>query len=227
MTSKSKIKSPDEDKFGVDIKLIIIGNSSTGKTSIVNQFINKKFSKEYSATIASDFQYKLLKIGNLNYRIQFWDLAGQDKSQTYIGLFCRDIHGIIICCSCDDPKSREDTIEWKNSLNDIKENWVPIILCENKCDVLGDTDDDYLKDVESLKKFAEDNNFLTVYRVSAKNNYNIDEMIAYLINYIKDNYADKIVNSYITESNDDNLSQQSGTIKNIKNNKNKNCCLIF
>ena len=227
MTSKSKIKSPDEDKFGVDIKLIIIGNSSTGKTSIVNQFINKKFSKEYSATIASDFQHKLLKIGNLNYRIQFWDLAGQDKSQTYIGLFCRDIHGIIICCSCDDPKSREDTIEWKNSLNDIKENWVPIILCENKCDVLGDTDDDYLKDVESLKKFAEDNNFLTAYRVSAKNNYNIDDMITYLINYIKDNFADKIVNSYITDSNDDNLSQQSGTIKNIKNNKNKNCCLIF
>ena len=227
MTSKSKIKSPDEDKFGVDIKLIIIGNSSTGKTSIVNQFINKKFSKEYSATIASDFQHKLLKIGNLNYRIQFWDLAGQDKSQTYIGLFCRDIHGIIICCSCDDPKSREDTIEWKNSLNDIKENWVPIILCENKCDVLGDTENDYLKDVESLKKFAEDNNFLTAYRVSAKNNYNIDDMITYLINYIKDNYADKIVNSYITESNDDNLSQQSGTIKNIKNNKNKNCCLIF
>ena len=227
MTSKSKIKSPDEDKFGVDIKLIIIGNSSTGKTSIVNQFINKKFSKEYSATIASDFQHKLLKIGNLNYRIQFWDLAGQDKSQTYIGLFCRDIHGIIICCSCDDPKSREDTIEWKNSLNDIKENWVPIILCENKCDVLGDTENDYLKDVESLKKFAEDNNFLTAYRVSAKNNYNIDDMITYLINYIKDNFADKIVNSYITESNDDNLSQQSGTIKNIKNNKNKNCCLIF
>ena len=227
MTSKSRIKSPDEDKFGVDIKLIIIGNSSTGKTSIVNQFINKKFSKEYSATIASDFQYKLLKIGNLNYRIQFWDLAGQDKSQTYIGLFCRDIHGIIICCSCDDPKSREDTIEWKKSLNDIKENWVPIILCENKCDVLGDTENDYLKDVESLKKFAEDNNFLTAYRVSAKNNYNIDDMITYLINYIKDNFADKIVNSYITESNDDNLSQQSGTIKNIKNNKNKNCCLIF
>ena len=227
MTSKSKIKSPDEDKFGVDIKLIIIGNSSTGKTSIVNQFINKKFSKEYSATIASDFQHKLLKIGNLNYRIQFWDLAGQDKSQTYIGLFCRDIHGIIICCSCDDPKSREDTIEWKKSLNDIKENWVPIILCENKCDVLGDTENDYLKDVESLKKFAEDNNFLTAYRVSAKNNYNIDDMITYLINYIKDNFADKIVNSYITESNDDNLSQQSGTIKNIKNNKNKNCCLIF
>ena len=227
MTSKSKIKSPDEDKFGVDIKLIIIGNSSTGKTSIVNQFINKKFSKEYSATIASDFQHKLLKIGNLNYRIQFWDLAGQDKSQTYIGLFCRDIHGIIICCSCDDPKSREDTIEWKKSLNDIKENWVPIILCENKCDVLGDTENDYLKDVESLKKFAEDNNFLTAYRVSAKNNYNIDDMITYLINYIKDNFADKIVNSYITDSNDDNLSQQSGTIKNIKNNKNKNCCLIF
>ena len=227
MTSKSRIKSPDEDKFGVDIKLIIIGNSSTGKTSIVNQFINKKFSKEYSATIASDFQHKLLKIGNLNYRIQFWDLAGQDKSQTYIGLFCRDIHGIIICCSCDDPKSREDTIEWKKSLNDIKENWVPIILCENKCDVLGDTENDYLKDVESLKKFAEDNNFLTAYRVSAKNNYNIDDMITYLINYIKDNFADKIVNSYITDSNDDNLSQQSGTIKNIKNNKNKNCCLIF
>jgi len=224
MTSKSKNKNSDDDKFGADIKLIIIGNSSTGKTSIVNQFINKKFSKEYSATIASDFQYKLLKINNLNFRIQFWDLAGQDKSQTYIGLFCRDIHGIIICCSCDDSKSREDTKEWKKSLNEIKENWVPVILCENKCDVFGDNETDYLKDVEELKNFAEENNFLTAFRVSAKNNYNIDEMIKYLINYIRDNYADKIVNSYISDSsNEENLSQHSGTLKNNQKKK-KGCC---
>ena len=224
MTSKSKNKNSDDDKFGADIKLIIIGNSSTGKTSIVNQFINKKFSKEYSATIASDFQYKLLKINNLNFRIQFWDLAGQDKSQTYIGLFCRDIHGIIICCSCDDSKSREDTKEWKKSLNEIKENWVPVILCENKCDVFGDNETDYLKDVETLKNFAEENNFLTAFRVSAKNNYNIDEMIKYLINYIRDNYADKIVNSYISDSsNEENMSQHSGTLKNNQKKK-KGCC---
>ena len=224
MTSKSKNKNSDDDKFGADIKLIIIGNSSTGKTSIVNQFINKKFSKEYSATIASDFQYKLLKINNLNFRIQFWDLAGQDKSQTYIGLFCRDIHGIIICCSCDDSKSREDTKEWKKSLNEIKENWVPVILCENKCDVFGDNETDYLKDVEELKNFAEENNFLTAFRVSAKNNYNIDEMIKYLINYIRDNYADKIVNSYISDSsNEENMSQHSGTLKNNQKKK-KGCC---
>ena len=216
MSTKSKTKNTDEDKFGADIKLIIIGNSSTGKTSIVNQFINKKFTKEYAATIASDFQYKIIKIDNLIYRIQFWDLAGQDKSQTYIGLFCRDIHGIIICCSCDDIKSREDTKEWKKSLNEIKDNWVPIILCENKCDIYGDTEKDYLKDAESLTNFAEENDFLVAFRTSAKNNYNITEMITYIINYLKDHHADKIVKSCLSESNEDSLSEKSKSIKDVK-----------
>jgi small GTP-binding protein len=230
MTSKSKSKNKNNNanksETDYDIKLIIIGNPSTGKTSIVNQFINKSFNLKYTATIASDFQYKLMNLENLKYRIQFWDLAGQDNSQTYMGLFCRDIHGIIICCSCDDNKSRIDTLQWKKSLTGIVEDWVPIILCENKCDILGDTEDEYLKDVESLKNFSDENNFLCAFRVSAKNNYNINEMINYLIKYIKDKCSDKIVKSSFSSSVSDNSIKKNNRIslnKNDNAHKSKGC----
>jgi small GTP-binding protein len=222
--SKSKNKNNNENKLETDydIKLIIIGNTSTGKTSIVNQFINKSFNLKYTATIASDFQYKLIKIDNLKYRIQFWDLAGADNSQTYMGLFCRDIHGIIICCSCDDSKSREDTLQWKNSLNGIVEEWVPIILCENKCDLFGETENDYLKDVDSLNNFSEQNNFLCAFRVSAKVNYNINEMINYLVKYIKNKCSDKIVQSSFSDSASDNDSEKNKNRISLGKNDNNN-----
>ncbi len=58
------------------IKILVIGNSFSGKTSIVNRFVQNKFDPNYKATVACDFSMKILKIEDTEIRLQLWDLVG-------------------------------------------------------------------------------------------------------------------------------------------------------
>ena len=62
--------------FGIDIKLILVGNSNTGKTSYVNKWTKNTYSDLYKATIMSEFSYKIFDYQGTIYRIQLWDIAG-------------------------------------------------------------------------------------------------------------------------------------------------------
>ena len=173
----------DNRRFGIDIKIITIGNLSTGKTSILNRYVNKSFNEHSRATINPEFSYELIKINGAIFRIQFWDLPGQDRSPALTSVFCKDAHGIIFCCEVNNNKSREDLIKWEQSLNNMRDiSNIPKILIENKCDLLGENN--YEEGLDELKKFANDNNFSGSFRASALNGYNIDTAIKFLINEI-------------------------------------------
>ena len=170
--------------FGNDIKVILLGNVSTGKTSIVDRYINNIFREKLRATISPNFAYKLITKNNVIYRVHFWDIPGQDRSPHITSLFCRDAHGFIFCCDATVQKSREDIISWKKSLdNFLDTSNIPLIILENKCDLLGN-ENDYNKNIEELKGFSDENNFLGAFRTSALNGYNIENAINFLVDEI-------------------------------------------
>lgn len=59
------------------LKVIILGDSSVGKTSLMNQYVNKRFSNQYKATIGADFLTKEVVIDDRVVTMQIWDTAGQ------------------------------------------------------------------------------------------------------------------------------------------------------
>lgn len=59
------------------LKVIILGDSGVGKTSLMNQYVQKKFTKEYKATIGADFLTKEIEIDDKTVTLQIWDTAGQ------------------------------------------------------------------------------------------------------------------------------------------------------
>ena len=174
----------DSQRFGNDLKVILLGNVSSGKTSIVERYINNTFQEKLRATISPNFAYKLIKKNNTIYRVHFWDIPGQDRSPQITSVFCRDAHGFIFCCDALVKKSREDIITWKKSLENVLDTSdIPLIILENKCDLLG-KENDYNKNIEELKKFSEENNFLGAFRTSALNGYNINNAINFLVDEI-------------------------------------------
>ncbi len=64
------------------LKVIILGDSGVGKTSLMNQFVNDKFSKQYKATIGADFLTKEILIDDKLVTMQIWDTAGQERFQS-------------------------------------------------------------------------------------------------------------------------------------------------
>ena len=91
-----------------DLKLIVVGHSAHGKTNLVNKWTKNIFSEKYKATIVSEFGFKIIENNGKLYRIQLWDLAGQDKNHKVARIFAKDAHGCIIVSDATNKQTREE-----------------------------------------------------------------------------------------------------------------------
>ena len=95
------------------LKIIVLGDSGVGKTSLMNMFVSKSFSAQYKATIGADFLTKQITVNDKSISLQIWDTAGQERYQSLGVAFYR---GADACCLVFDmtkPKSFEDLQAWK------------------------------------------------------------------------------------------------------------------
>ena len=204
-----------------DIKLIIIGDVGTGKTSLVNRWTKNIFNEAYKATIVSEFGFKIVEEQGQLYRIQLWDIGGMDQNAMVTKIFAKDAQGCVIVCDATKKKTRDDTIKWKESIEkNIDLEKIPIILIENKCDLLGDDESKYNKDLEQLNIFGENYNISKCYRTSAMNGFNVEESITFLVNEIIDIRGDNLMN----KRNDNVMLKKEIHKKEIKKQKKKKCC---
>ena len=203
----------------IHLKIIIVGDSATGKTSIIERYIHKKFSDNSLVTIVPHFYSKIIK-SNVNiFQINIWDLPGQDKTPILTLQFAKNTEGIIYCCNATDIKTRNNLKLWEEDLKSKEdiEN-VPKIIIENKCDLLGD-ESNYNDNIKSLGLFSKELGCANFFRASAKLGYNIDKAVEYLINEIIKNLKEK-------DTNENSQQSTSKKLTNRKKNKNKNmkCC---
>ena len=94
--------------FRSDLKIIVIGTSGTGKTSFVNKWTKNILSDTYKATIVSEFGFKIFEHESKLYRIQLWDLAGQDKNAMVTKIFAKDAHGCVVMSDATNHQTREE-----------------------------------------------------------------------------------------------------------------------
>ena len=212
-----------------DIKLIIIGDVGTGKTSLVNRWTKNIFNEAYKATIVSEFGFKIVEEQGQLYRIQLWDIGGMDQNAMVTKIFAKDAQGCVIVCDATKKKTRDDTIKWKNSVDEeVKfydgEN-LPSLLIENKFDLL--SDDEKKNDNLELKKFAKENGFIGFFRTSAKEGINIDDAMHFLINNITmrmEEMNNKGNNVFSIDRKNVILNKDKYIQGNVKRQKEGSCC---
>ena len=210
----------------VHLKVIIVGDMDTGKTSIIKRYLYDKFDNNKNSTIAPELKTKIIKINGINYNINFWDLPGQDRNAFISGNFARDTDGIIYCCDVENKKSMENLKKWEEALKS-KENIDDItkIVIENKCDLKGN-ESQYNDNSSALRSISNELECSNFFRTSALNGYFVKTSIEYLINEI----IKKIKIEDIEEYNENNRVKRRGSMKIIEseykntNNKSKNCC---
>ena len=152
------------------IKIIFLGDQGTGKSSILNRFVNDKFDDKYQATVGLDFNSKIVKIDNQDVRLILFDTAGQEKFKSLIQMYTRDAQIIILVYDITRKESFESIPEWVNGLTNVKKEDVIFCLVGNKI---------YLPekavDTEEAKKYAENNNYIFE-EVSAKTGENFNSL---------------------------------------------------
>ena len=118
------------------IKLALIGEASTGKTSISKCYINGPLQneEEYKVTVALDFFTKILECENNLIKLQIWDTAGQERYQSLTSGYLKGVHGCIIVFDVTNRKSFEKISDWIQLYKNFNEYKNNIIIVGNKID---------------------------------------------------------------------------------------------
>ena len=196
-----------------NLKLIILGDSAIGKTSIIERFLNEKFDNNTSATIVPTFVTKVIKINDIIYNINIWDLPGQDRNPILTKPFVKDSEGIVYCCEVYNTKSMENLKYWEVSLKSLKNiEEIPKILIRNKSDLLKN-EDDYNNNINSMNEYSKQLGCLNSFLTSAKTGSCVNDALYFLINEMIKNVKEEDIQSY------NQIKIKKGVVKN----KNE-CC---
>ncbi|KAF0721376.1 hypothetical protein AaE_010076, partial [Aphanomyces astaci] len=85
------------------LKVIILGDSGVGKTSLMNQYVNQKFTNQYKATIGADFLTKEIMSDEKLVTMQIWDTAGQERFQSLGVAFYRGADACVLVYDITNP----------------------------------------------------------------------------------------------------------------------------
>lgn len=161
------------DSYDYLVKLLIIGNSSVGKTCLIQRFYSGDFSVNYLPTIAIDFKMKIFEVDGLLLKMQIWDTAGQERFNTLTANFFKAAHGVVVVYSVTDEASFAAVGKWVAQIQNCAPKNVQVLLVGNKTDLTAERVISYQQGEECAAKFG-----AAFAEVSAFNGSNVEEAFA-------------------------------------------------
>ena len=151
-------------------KLLIIGDSGVGKSSLLVRFADNTFSPNYITTIGVDFKIRTIVVNGERVKLQIWDTAGQERFRTITSTYYRGTHGVIVVYEVTSGDSFSNVKRWLDEINSHCDN-VQKILVGNKADEA----ERRVVLKEDAMKFARELN-IPFFETSAKENVNVEQM---------------------------------------------------
>ena len=197
------------------IKLLLLGDTAVGKTSILLKYINDTFDQSVISTIGVDYMDKIIDYDKYKIKLQIWDTSGQERFRSITRNFYRNADGVMVVFDLTKKATYDHVKVWLSEAYEHNED-ITTILIGNKLDLVNERD----VSKEIAVNFA-NNNKLKYLETSAKNGTNIKESFNTIIDLLlKGKTEQEIINDYTKH--DSNLSIESDD-KEIKKKK-KSCC---
>jgi len=172
------------------VRLLMVGDSSCGKTSLVLRFDQNVFSTKFVTTIGVDYRDKMVKIEGSPMRLQLWDTAGQERFRSLTSNFFGRADGFVLCYDVSNRPSFDHVVGW---MRDIRTRAPPdcdIVLCGNKSDL----DSDRVVGPEEGRVLADEYG-VRFFETSALTGQNVEEMFTSLATTIKHRRIDEFEGS--------------------------------
>jgi small GTP-binding protein len=197
------------------IKILTLGDTTVGKTSIVLQYTTQKYNTQILSTIGVDFKSKVINIDNNKVKMLIWDTAGEERFRNIASQYYNGADGALLIFDITKKSSFERIVYWINELSQKKNiNELGLLLVGNKIDL----EKERQVQKEEAERFAKENN-LKYYEVSAAKNINIDNMMLDIIKQCVSNIQKRDSDAFR-----DSINDAYQIISDIQNKKNKNCC---
>ncbi|XP_037822708.1 ras-related protein Rab-18 [Lucilia sericata] len=117
------------------IKLLVIGESGVGKSSLIRRFVENKFDENHDVTIGMDFKSKVMNIDGVDYKLALWDTAGAERFRSLTPSFYRKALGAILVYDITNRESLVKLEAWFTELENYSDNPnIATIVVGNKID---------------------------------------------------------------------------------------------
>jgi small GTP-binding protein len=107
------------------IRLLLLGDSAVGKSSLLLRFCEGRFENNFVITIGVDFKTKTMNIDGKQHRVQVWDTAGQERFRTITPAYYRNAMGVLILFDVTNKKSFDSML------------YIPLLTVMSRCGLLG------------------------------------------------------------------------------------------
>merc|ERR1712217_406292 len=142
----------------VEAKIVLLGDSYVGKSSLAFRFCKGRFNQYYEATVGAAFLQQTVRLRDGNQlKLHVWDTGGQERFRSMTHLYYRDAAGAVIVYDRTDERSQQSVQYWVNELQSKGPARVQMAVAANKSDV-----ENKAVDTKAMKAYCDENQLLFV-----------------------------------------------------------------
>ena len=126
--------SGDDQRIKLTFKILLLGDSAVGKTSLLTKYVNNTFQEQHIATIGVEYKDKYIIKNDFNIRLQIWDTAGQERFHSISKNLYRGTNGVLFVYDITSKESFDNLKHWIKEFQDVEGDIKGVIL-GNKYDL--------------------------------------------------------------------------------------------
>ncbi|MEQ2158903.1 ras-related protein Rab-3D-like isoform X2 [Girardinichthys multiradiatus] len=192
-----------DQNFDYMFKVLIIGNSSVGKTSFLFRYADDSFTSAFVSTVGIDFKVKTIYRNDKRVKLQIWDTAGQERYRTITTAYYRGAMGFLLMYDITSQESFCAVQDWATQIKTYSWDSAQVVLVGNKLDL----EDDRQVPKEDAQRVATELGF-QFFEASAKDNINVKQVFDKLVDLICEKMNES-VNGETSQS----VNQKADTLK--------------
>ena len=214
------MSSQNPNGYDMIFKIVLIGDTSVGKTNILSKYLSNEFDPDSKATVGVEFGTRDFKIENNTVKVQIWDTAGQERYRSITNAYYKGAKGSLLVYDITNPKTFENVDKWLSDLKTNAEEKISVVLVGNKTDLESERKISLEQGKEKAELFK-----LAFIETSALNGNNIEKAFNELISDVYKNHHELFEKQAKVEITEKAIDLEH-TEENKENpeNKKKFCC---